>query len=821
LTTLDNDLRGALRSLLKSPSHTLVAVVTIGVGIGLNTTMFSIVRSVLLRPLPFRSPDALVRVTADLPASGLQNVGFSVPEIDDLSERATVFESLAPVWVFDANLTGGERPERVVMAATGVNYFPILGATPQLGRVLTPQDQSNGFAEAVVLSDAAWRRLFGGNADAIGRQVRIDTDLYTIVGIMPPGFRHPAPVPRPDVDVWSVAGFRANPFSSPPIRSRRMLPSAIARLRPGVSIEEARGAVDALSVSISREHPSDYPADGRWMIRLESLRDAVVGNVRPLLLSFSAAVALVLLIGCANVSNLLLVRTAARHHELAVRLAIGATRAHLVRQLLTENLVLAGFGGIAGVAAVYWMQGWLVAAMPAELPRLHEIRIDWMAVTFAAAITLLTSLACGIAPALQAGRTRARDAIAGSGRGMSSSRRLGRLRTTFVVAQIALSLVLVASAGLLATTVSRLIDVDPGFDSAYVTTARTWIAVPNNPALDSFRTPAARAILARRLLDRLRELPGVSAAAVASSVPLAQAPVRVPVQVKGVAEAEGLSAEFIAVTPDYFSVLRIPVARGRAFGESDDASAPPVVILDDDAERKFFPGLDAVGRSIYVGRGPQGLPPASTVVGVVRNAKHGRLDENETPHVYASLYQRSGRSLSLLLKTQATADGVQQSLRRAVAEVDPELPVFAMASLDETVGNSIAKQRFSAHALSVFAVLALLLVIGGVYGVMAYAVTTRTREMGIRIAIGATSADLQRGVLADAFRTSAAGASIGLLLTAGATRFIQGMLFRVSSVDSRVLVLATLLLMVATLFASYLPARRASRTDPVSSLRSG
>ena len=821
MTTLDNDLRGALRSLLKSPSHTLVAVVTIGVGIGLNTTMFSIVRSVLLRPLPFRSPDALVRVTADLPASGLQNVGFSVPEIDDLSERATVFESLAPVWVFDANLTGGERPERVVMAATGVNYFPILGATPQLGRVLTPQDQSNGFAEAVVLSDAAWRRLFGGNADAIGRQVRIDTDLYTIVGIMPPGFRHPAPVPRPDVDVWSVAGFRANPFPSPPIRSRRMLPSAIARLRPGVSIEEARGAVDALSVSISREHPSDYPADGRWMIRLESLRDAVVGNVRPLLLSFSAAVALVLLIGCANVSNLLLVRTAARHHELAVRLAIGATRAHLVRQLLTENLVLAGFGGIAGVAAVYWMQVWLVAAMPAELPRLHEIRIDWMAVTFAAAITLLTSLACGIAPALQAGRTRARDAIAGSGRGMSSSRRLGRLRTTFVVAQIALSLVLVASAGLLAATVSRLIDVDPGFDSAYVTTARTWIAVPNNPALDSFRTPAARAILARRLLDRLRELPGVSAAAVASSVPLAQAPVRVPVQVKGVAEAEGLSAEFIAVTPDYFSVLRIPVARGRAFGESDDASAPPVVILDDDAERKFFPGLDAVGRSIYVGRGPQGLPPASTVVGVVRNAKHGRLDENETPHVYASLYQRSGRSLSLLLKTQATADGVQQSLRRAVAEVDPELPVFAMASLDETVGNSIAKQRFSAHALSVFAVLALLLVIGGVYGVMAYAVTTRTREMGIRIAIGATSADLQRGVLADAFRTSAAGASIGLLLTAGATRFIQGMLFRVSSVDSRVLVLATLLLMVATLFASYLPARRASRTDPVSSLRSG
>ena len=267
-------------------------------------------------------------------------------------------------------------------------------------------------------------------------------------------------------------------------------------------------------------------------------------------------------------------------------------------------------------------------------------------------------------------------------------------------------------------------------------------------------------------------------------------------------------------------MLGIPVARGRAFAESDDASTQPVVILDEDAEQKFFPGLDAVGRSIYVGRGPQGLPPASTVVGVVRNVKHGRLDESSTPHVYASLYQRSGRSLSLLLKMRATADGIQQSLRRAVADVDPELPVFAMASLDETVGNSIAKQRFSAQAITICAVLALLLVIGGVYGVMAYAVTTRTREMGIRIAIGATAADLQRGVLADAFRTFAVGAFIGLLLTAGATRFIRGMLFGVSNVDSRVFLLATLLLMAATLFASYLPARRASRIDPVRSLRS-
>ncbi|HUQ87623.1 MAG TPA: ABC transporter permease, partial [Vicinamibacterales bacterium] len=449
MTSFLHDLRGGVRGLLKSPTHTCVAVLTIALGIAVNTTMFNVVEAVLLKPLPYQESNRLVAVNADLPGLALTNIGFSVPEIEDLQSVKGVFDMLTPVWVFDANLTGGQRPERVVMVVSGANYFEMLGVAPQLGRVIGRDDQADGFAEAVVLSDAAWRRLFGGDPSAIGRQVRIDTDLYTIVGVMPPGFRHPSAAPAPDIDLWSHAGFRANPFQSPPNRRSRMLPSAIARLAPNVSIDQARAAVSTLASSIRRDHAADYPADGNWSLRVDDLHGVVVGNVHPLLIAFSAAVALVLLIGCANVANLLLARASVRQREIAIRLAIGAGRGRLIRQLLTENLVLAAIGGVVGLVAVFWTQSLLVASMPADLPRVNEIGIDWIAITFAVAITLITTLACGLAPAWQASRTRPITAIAEIGRGLTAGRRQRRLRLTLVIAEIALSLVLVAGAGLL------------------------------------------------------------------------------------------------------------------------------------------------------------------------------------------------------------------------------------------------------------------------------------------------------------------------------------------------------------------------------------
>jgi len=819
--SLVQDTRGGMRGLLKSPMSTFVAALTIAVGIGINTTMFSIVNAVLLRPLPYGGADRLVALNADLPGMSLTNIGFSVPEMDDLSARSDVFEMVSPVWVFDANLTGGERPERVVMVATGPSYFQLLGATPQLGRVIGPQDKADGFAEAVVLSDAAWRRLFGGDPSAIGRQVRIDTDLYTIVGVMPPDFRHPAAAPAPDIDVWSTAGFRANPFQSPPVRRSRMLRSAIARLALGVSIDQARAALGTHTAATLRDHAADYPADGRWSITANALQSIVVGNVHPVLLAFSGAVALVLLIGCVNVASLLLARASTRHREIAIRLALGAKRSRLIRQLLTENLVLATVGGGIGVLAAVWTQSLVVSSMPADLPRIHEIGINWVAVIFATTITVVTSLACGVAPALQASKTRPVAAIADVGRGLTPGRRQRRLRTALVVAEIAISLVLVTGAGLLVATVTQLLDVNPGFDPERVTAAKTWIAVPNNPELDPYRTPVARVALVRRLIDRLREIPGVESVAMTTIVPIQQAPPKAPIRVPGRSlEAESAVTGLIIVSPDYFSLLRVPIVRGRAFAETDEVTSQQVVIIDEELERRFFDGQDAVGRRIQIGRtGPNGEPPSLTIVGVVKTIKQERLDEAAEPHIYASLYQRIGRSLGMLVKTRTRDDGIQERIRAAVLTVDGDLPVFSADWLDTTIGRSIASQRFSARALVVFAAFALLLVIGGVYGVMAYSVTTQTQEFGVRIAMGASPSTLLRTVLGEALRTSMSGVVLGLILAAATTRLIRTMLFGVSAVDPRVYTIAAVLLIASALLASYLPARRAASVDPLVSLR--
>jgi putative ABC transport system permease protein len=483
--------------------------------------------------------------------------------------------------------------------------------------------------------------------------------------------------------------------------------------------------------------------------------------------------------------------------------------------------VLASVGGGLGVVIAVWTQHAAIAALPAGLPRVQDIQVDWRAVAFAAAITAITSIICGLTPALQATRTEAVNAISDTSRGSTGGRRTRRVRTALVVAEIALSLVLVAGAGLLIATVSRLLDVDPGFDPSRVVAAKTWIAVPNNPVLDQFRTPMARTALVRRLLEQVRTISDVESAAMASGAPLTQQAGRVAVAVDGVPLSDSNTiSEFLQVTPGYFDVLGVPLLRGRAFQETDHTTSRPVVMIDEEAERRFFNGRDAVGREIRLGRpGPQGPPPGITVIGVVKTMKQDRLDEPPTPHVYASLLQRSGRSLSLVIKTRTDNAALAESIRRAVAAVDVDLPVFGIAPLDDTLEQSIARQRFAANALTAFAALALLLVVGGVYGVTAYSVTSRTRELGVRIAMGAQPRDVLRGVVVDALRASTTGIAIGLVLTLAGTRVIRALLFESTGVDLRVFAAACVILTAATVLASYLPARRASRTDPLIALR--
>jgi putative ABC transport system permease protein len=621
------------------------------------------------------------------------------------------------------------------------------------------------------------------------------------------------------VDAWLAAGFKAAPFPSEPSRRSRPLPGAIARLKPGISLAQAGAALEGLSASIRRDHPADYPDQARWSLRVAPLGDEVVGRVDRILLALSGAVALVLLIACANVANLLLARSSSRQTEMAIRLAVGAERGRLVRQLLTESLVLASVGGAAGVAAAYWAQPLLMAMLPSGLPRLHEIGISASVLAFGVGITILASGLSGIVPALQASKAPLVTAIAEGGRAGAGGARQRGLRTALVVAEIALSLVLVTGAGLLLKTVTGLLRVDPGFTTEHVMVAKAWIAVPNNPDADRYRTAAARTALARSIVSRLREIPEVASAALTTALPLSHAAATVPVQVEGQPnEAEAATAGLISVTPDYFSILQIPLIRGRWFVENDEVGGQLVAIVDEAAARRLFAGEDPLGRRIQVGR-PGAQTPTAVVVGIVRDAKYRTLDAEPAPHIYVPLYQRSGRSIAVVVRTRVTPDGLHDEIERAVQQADADLPVFGVEPLGRTVSASVAQQRFSAQAVTAFAVLAIVLAAIGVYGVMACAVTTRTREIGLRMAIGATPGMVLTSVLGDSLRAALTGVALGLVLSAMVVPFIRAMLFGVAPIDPLVFVSSSLLLVAAALAAAYIPARRAARVDPLLSLR--
>src|ERR671930_1991199 len=511
--TLWHDVRYGYRMLWKNPGFTLVVVLTLALGIGANAAIFSVVDAVLLRPLPFPHPEQLVLVRDDLTGRQLENVGMSVPELKDLQQSADTFEEVAGVWPVDANLTGSGRPERVELLAVSPNYFSLLGASARLGRVFGPQDKAEGFAEGVVISDGLWRRMFGADPNVLGRRIYADTDAYTIVGVMPPGFRHPAQTLRNEVDMWATAGFTANPFNNPP-RGARILPGAIARLRPGVSLEQAQSRVDSLVSRLREQFPGDYTPEGGWAVRLVPLHENLVGGTRTTLLVLLGAVGLVLLIGCINIANLLLARSSARQREMAIRLAPGAARRRLVMQLLTESLLLSLAGGALALLAVVWVLDVLVRFVPADIPRLQEVGLDGRLLLFVFAVSVVTGLLFGLAPALQASNPDLTVNLKEGGKGTGSGMRGQRFRSALVVTEVALSLVLMIAAGLLLRSFARLMEVDAGFDPHNVLMARIWLPVPNNPELDPYRPPAKRAAFVREVLRRAASLPGVQYAAV-------------------------------------------------------------------------------------------------------------------------------------------------------------------------------------------------------------------------------------------------------------------------------------------------------------------
>jgi predicted permease len=820
-----HDLRYAFRAALRDRGFSLIAVLTLALGIGANTAFFTIVNAVLLAPLPFHDPEQLVRVTIDFTTQHVQDVGLSIPELFDL-RRADIFDQIVGVWPVSANLTETDEPERVETALVDANYFSMLGVGAQVGRVFGMSDAQPGITEVAVISDALWQRRFGGDRLALGKRIRIDNDMYTIIGVAPKSFRHPGRGTATDVEVWAPAGWHASPFSTQPVRRAYVLQGGLGRLKPSLTPALAQQRVNALSDDLRRQFPADYPPGAGWAMRVIPLHDDLVGNVRPALLTLLAAVGCVLLIACANVANLLIARSSVRQREIAIRRALGAGRARIVRQLLTESVVLAAVGGTLGLLVAVWGVDALLQLTPSSLPRLQTIGVNGTVLGFTAGLSLLTGIVFGLAPAIHGSHADLHSVMRAAARSASAAGRSTRVRSVLVVGEFALALVLLVGAALLVQSFWRLQRVDLGFNPASVLTARLWLPQPNDPQSGPYFTHAARVQFYQHVLDRVAALPGVQAAGGVTSLPLAGTPGRTSFSIEGRSlEAGNVPVtEVSLVTPAYFGALGIARVSGRLLDEHDDVRAPPAAVVSESFARQYFAGEDPIGKRVATGAGrpasAQATPPNwLTIVGVVRDVKSARLEATATPLMYRSLWQASNLNQTLVVRTRQDPAALAESIRREVRAVDPNEPVFAVRTLDEVVSGALAERRFTMLLLALFAATALALSAIGIYGVMAYVVTQRTHEIGIRMALGASRRDVLSMVLGQGARLAAAGVAAGVIGALLVTRAIAALLFMVGPRDPWTIAALSATLSAVALLACYIPARRATRVDPIRALR--
>ncbi len=823
LPFIDNllqDVRYAWRQLAKSPGFAAVAILTMALGIGATTAIFSVVDATLLHPLTYPQPEQLVRIEDDLPGVGALNVGMSEPELKDF-QRSGIFQYVSLAGGGSVNLTGSSQPARIVFASVIPNYLALLGVKPELGRRFNPEDQTPGFTLEVVISDGLWKQAFGSDPHILGRSLRLDNDLYRVIGVMPPGFHDPGRTAElRHIELWAAAGF-AGPPAPPPLRNSRLLLGGIARLKPSLTIAAAQSRVDALVAALQKQFPDDYPLESAWKVRLVPLKESVVGNVRQSLMLLLAAVGLVLLIGCANVANLLLARASARGREMAVRQALGAARKRLMRQLLTESLVLSLLGGIAGLAILFCTKGLLLQMIPESLPRVNEISINWSVMLFALTASVVAGMIFGLAPAWQTGRLDLTHMLKLEGRGSKGSVQQTDARRALVVAEFALSLVLMIAAGLLLRSFWDLYKVPLGFDPQRVMAVRTWLPVPNDPATDIYGSAAQEAPFLRELLRRGRALPGVEQAALGSdaSIPLNHDRSRSPLILEGrdTKSTDAPMVERSDVSPEYFRLLGIPLLRGRLFNDMDNEKAPLVAVINEALARTYWPNEDALGKRVKLS---PSKPQWITVVGVMADARTESLADAGVPQIYVDLYQTTQRDLAIFLRGQLDPATIPTGVREQVQSVNPELPVFGAQTLDDALAASLSQRRFAMEMVALFALTALLLAAMGIYGTISYVVSERTREIGVRLALGAQREQILAMVLRQGLGLAIAGAAVGLVAALIASHLVAGLLYGVRPTDPPTFAGVTLVLTAVALAASYIPARRAMRVDPLVALRS-
>ena len=829
MDTLLQDVRYALRMLRQKPTFTIVAVLTLALGIGANTAISSIVNAVLLRSLPFPEPGRLVRIRFNNPGIGLQGVLYSVPELEDLRNRSGVFEYVAGTFRGSIDLSGGSQlspqAQRLELIGANANYFSMLGATPQIGRLFGPEDAVPGYASSVVISDSLWRRNFAADPNVLGRSIRLDNEPYTIVGVLPPDFRNPSRSGRTsphDVDVWLASGFTA-PADPKPIRSNRAFPGVLGRLKKGITLEQAQARLTAMAIETRHEFPADYPPASQWTIVIQPLQEDMVGKVRPMLVVLQGAVILIVFIVSLNIANLLLARASGRQQEMAVRSALGASRGRIVRQMLTESVLLSTMGGSAGIAVAVAMLRFLPRFIPSSIPRLSEVSVDWTVLAFAVLISLLTGLLFGLAPAIHAARGDLSMATREGARGSGYSMKTGRFRDALIVAELAIAVVLMIGAGLLLRTFRDLLTEYPGFNPTQVVTANVNLPYPGDPRNDPYRTLARQVTFYRELGRGLNAIPGVERAGFVSHLPGASTAFNfaLGIEDRPANSGDNLRAREIMVSPNYFQVMQTPLVRGRFFTETDEDGKPRVAIIDKSTALRYWPDRDPLGRRIRMGTGEW-----MTIVGMVADIKQDGLDVDGFPHIYAPMYQKFDpaegyifRDVAIVSRTSLPVSAIEPEIRRLVERLDPALPVYDVTSMNELLDRSLAAHRFSAQLVSGFAVLSLLLAAIGIYGVLAYMVGQRSREIGVRMALGASPLDIRKLILRRGAVLACAGVAAGVILSAFAVSMMASLLYGVRPHDPVVFVAVPLLLLAVAVLASYLPARRATKVDPMFALR--
>src|SRR5438477_8218263 len=826
LDILIQDVRFSLRMLRKSPGFAAIVVLTIALGIGATTAIFSVVDATLLKPLPYSHPEELISIESDLPGINAHDVGMSQPEWQDL-QQSGIFEYVSPTWFDENNLTGSSQPARVRLLIVAPDYFALLRAQPQLGRAFDPQYNSPGFIPEVVISDSLWKRNFGGDPNILDKSVRMDTDLYRIVGVMPPGFDSPGRTSEErNIEIWASTSFYGPPLPNDPPRNRRNLPTAIARLKPGLTFAAAQSRLDAVATSLQKQFNGDYP--NGWKIRLRPLKETVVGNIRQPLLLLLAAVVIVLLITCVNVANLFLARASARTREMAIRRALGAGQARLTRQLLTESLLLSFFGGIAGLVILFSLKDFLLRLVPENLPRLNEISISWNVLLFALIASVVSGVLFGLAPALQAGRLDLNHALKQEGRALTGSGERARTRRGLVITEFALSLVLMIAAGLLLRSFWDLLNVRLGFSPQSVISVRTRLPSPNDPGIDKYATASQEAPFVRDLIRRCATLSGIEEVAIGdtASIPLdeslrdlkliSEGQFLLMVEGRDVQSDHSTVVERSSVSPNYFHLLGIPLLRGRLFNELDNDKTPQVAVVNQAMAQSYWPNEDALGKRFKAAKAGA---PWITVVGVIADARTQSLAQAALPQIYLDVYQTGAKRLAILLRGHCRTAAIADEVRKQGQSLDPTLPVSGGQTLNETVSASLAQRRISMEMITLFALTALLLAALWIYGVISYLVSERTHEIGIRLALGASRSNILRIVLRQGLGLAIVGAAVGLVCTLIVSHLMVSLLYGVNPTDPGTFAGVTLLLMGVALLACYVPAHRAMRVDPMVALR--